>query len=97
MSSTADQAERPHCARMRPKAKHSLKESHVRERETWRNEISRLTERNKGRKRSVGLVGEGVWNAADNRGLRKEQLALGPQRVPRAQGKRDLNKEMCMW
>jgi len=50
---------------MRPKAKNSLKESHVRERErdTWRNEISRLTARNKGRKRSVGLVGEGVWYA----------------------------------
>lgn len=85
MSSTVDQAERPHCARMRPKAKNSLKESHEREgeRETWRNEISRLTARNKGRKRSVGL--------------RKEQLALGPQRVPRAQRKRDLNREMCIW
>lgn len=64
---------------------------------TWKNEISRLRARNKGRKRSVGLVGEGVWYVADNRGLRKEQLALGPQRVPRAQGKTDLNKEMCVW
>lgn len=43
------------------------------------------------------LVEEGVWYAANNRGLRKEQLALGPQRVPRAQGKRDLNKEICLW
>lgn len=94
---------------MRPKAKNSLKESHetergrgrdVGERErrgTWKNEISRLRARDKGRKRSVGLAGEAVWYVADNRGLRKEQLALGPQTVPRAQGKTDLNKEMCMW
>lgn len=57
-----------------------------RERGTRKGEISRLRARDKG-KRSVGLVGEGVWYVADNRGLRKEQLALGKQRVPRAQGK----------
>lgn len=58
---------------------------------TWKNEISRLIARDKGRKGSVGFTGEGVWYVADNRGLRKEKLALGPQRVPRAQGKRQGN------
>lgn len=91
---------------MRPKAKNSLKEIHERERERERwgkregkglGRISRLRVRNKGRKRSVGLVGERVWYVVHNRGLRKEQLALGPQRVPRAQGKTDSNKEMCVW
>lgn len=37
MSCMADLAERPHCARMRPKAKNSLKESHEREREGGRD------------------------------------------------------------
>lgn len=62
---------------------------------TWKSEISRLTARDKGRKGSVGLAG-GVGYVADKRGLRKEQLALGPQRVTRAQEKRLKQGNVCV-